>query len=76
MQIKILKYEFNRATVKYIPNRLQKFMGMKEKEIKFAHCDERYVIDDNLKWYYLNTAKVRGRFKRLDEYIRMQKFKY
>ncbi len=75
MQVEVLKYESNIATVKYTPSRLQKLMGMEEKEIKFTHRDEHYSMDDKLKWYYLDTGKIRGRFERLDAYIRTQEFK-
>ena len=75
MKVEVLKYEFNIATVKYTPNSLQKAMGMKEETIQFTHRDENYTYGNELKWYYLDTGKVRGRFERLDEYIRTQEFK-
>jgi hypothetical protein len=69
MKLELISFEKRIATVRWIPNRLWRFFGVKEETETYYYNGETYWIDDARIWYCGKSAKQIGRFKRLDNII-------
>ena len=79
MKTKVVKYKgglcWGTATVEYIPNRLEKLFGVKSKTKKYKWEGTTYWIDGMKIWFDKETGKEYGRFGKIDNFIRKEKYK-
>ena len=77
MKVKVLSYDeaSRTAVVQFTPTRLGRIFGREQKTVEFIYTGEIYLVGDDMKWYYKETGEIYGRLEKLDNFVRMGKFK-